>query len=126
MKKIIIIACCLLLNACSTKPYTDEEKQLIVKVEQMIEHLQQKQYDEIAKEFSILAKNPQDDIASIIKEGWESTSAEYGTFLGIDRYIFLHLKSGCEVKVIVNYEHYKAQFSINFLSNGKIAGFFFK
>lgn len=125
MKKLCIILCSMLLCACSSKTYTKEEQQLINKAEEIMEYLQNKEYDKIVEEFSILA-GPTHGLASIIQREWEMMPAEYGKFLGVDRYTILHLKSGSEVKIITNYEHYKVQFSISFLTNGKISGLHFR
>lgn len=125
MRTFCILFCGFLLCACSAKSYTKQEQQLITKAEQMMAYLQNEEYDKIAKEFSILA-GPNQSLASIIKEAWESIPAEYGDFLGVDRYTIIHLKSISEVKIIANYENYKVQFSISFLSNGKISGFYFR
>lgn len=125
MRKLCILFCGFLLCACSAKTYTREEQQLISKAEQIMVYLQNEEYDKIAKEFSILA-GPNHKLGSVIKAGWESIPAEYGDFMGVDRYTIIHLKTGSEVKIIANYENYKIQFSISFLSNGKISGLHFR
>lgn len=125
MRKLCILFCGFLLCACSAKTYTKEEQQLISKAEEIMEYLQNEEYDKIVKEFSILA-GPTHGLASIIQREWEMMPAEYGGFLGVDRYTIIHLKKGSQVKIIANYEHYKVQFSISFLSNGRISGFYFR
>lgn len=125
IKKLLLIGVFLLLGGCSNTDVIDSEKdELIQQAEIIMEDLQAKNYEAIANKFSqfYLTK----DTAKAIQEGWESQSTIYGEFIEVDRYIVTPLKDYMIVKIIVNYEQYKAQFTMTFLSNGKLAGVFFR
>ena len=126
MKKLILLICCMFLCACTNQSYTKEEEALIQKAETIMHQLQKEEFERIASEFSILISPSSGNVAAAIQQGWEAVPQEYGKFLGVDHYVILHLKDATEVKIIVNYEHYKAQFTMAFLNNGKLAGLFFK
>ena len=125
IKKLLLIGVFLLLGGCSNTDIMDSEKdELIQQAEVIMEALQAKDYDAIAEQFSQFYRTS--STAELIQEGWETLPTEYGEFLNVDQYIVTSLKDYKVVKIIVNYEQYKAQFAITFLSNGKLAGVFFR
>lgn len=125
IKKLLLIGVFLLLGGCHQADIAEDiETKYLQQAESIMVDLQAQAYEEVAQQFSQFYLTV--DTAQQIEEGWEMMAVKYGELQKIDRYIVTPVNDFYLVKIIVNYENYKAQFTMTFLPNGKLAGLYFR
>lgn len=125
MKKLGLCLLLLLLQGC-TKQNIDPtvENELKNKAETVVEQINQDRFEQIVEEASVTFQL--NATADFLKQEWEKIPDVYGKYLGIDKYYIRKLDYLYQVKVIINYENYKAQYTLGYDENLKLIGVFFK
>lgn len=126
IKKLFsIILCLVCMSGCQKHVDKNIKAELINKAEDIMQKMQNHQYEKVIEQGATIFRIQVS--AKQLESGWNSIPDVYGKYLGIDRAIITELApNGYRIVIVVNFEKYKAQYTMAFDDELKLIGIFFK
>lgn len=120
-----IILCLVCMSGCQKHVDKNIKAELINKAEDIMQKMLNHQYEKVIEQGATIFRIQVS--AKQLESGWNSIPDVYGKYLGIDRAIITELApNGYRIVIVVNFEKYKAQYTMAFDDELKLIGIFFK